>query len=281
MRIVSFQNRDGRASYGVTDGTTLRDAGAVLGDRFPDITAVLAADALAELDGVGEEMQLSDVTLLPPLPRPGKILCIGLNYLPHILETGRPKPEKPTIFTRYPASVVGHGVSIQRPAASTKHDYEGELAVIIGKAGRHIAEADAWDHIAGYSCFNDGSIRDWQNHTTQFWPGKNFEASGAFGPWMVTPDEVGDITAQTLTTRVNGTVEQHTPISDMAIGIPELIAYASTVATLEPGDVIATGTPGGVGAHREPRLWLEPGMTVEVEISGIGTLSNGVIDEVR
>jgi 2-keto-4-pentenoate hydratase/2-oxohepta-3-ene-1,7-dioic acid hydratase in catechol pathway len=213
------------------------------------------------------------------VPRPGKILCIGLNYLPHILETGREKPEKPTIFTRYPSSVVGHGTPIQRPTASTKHDYEGELAVIIGKPGRHIAEADAWDHIAGYSCFNDGSIRDWQNHTTQFWPGKNFEASGAFGPWMVTPDEVGDITAQTLTTRVDGNVEQHTPISDMAIGIPELIAYASTVATLQPGDVIATGTPGGVGAHRDPRLWLAPGMVVEVEISGIGTLSNDVIDE--
>jgi 2-keto-4-pentenoate hydratase/2-oxohepta-3-ene-1,7-dioic acid hydratase in catechol pathway len=281
MRIVSFRHGDGRVSYGVTDGTTLRDAGAVLGGRFPDLAAVLAAGALAELEGVGEELPLSAVTLLPPVPRPEKILCIGLNYLPHILETGRPKPEKPTIFTRYPSSLVGHGVPIQRPAASTKHDYEGELAVIIGKSGRHIAEARAWDHIAGYACFNDGSIRDWQNHTTQFWPGKNFEASGAFGPWMVTPDEVGDITAQTLTTRVNGAVEQHTPINDMAIGIPELIAYASTVATLEPGDVIATGTPGGVGAHREPRLWLEPGMTVEVEISGVGTLSNGVIDEIR
>jgi 2-keto-4-pentenoate hydratase/2-oxohepta-3-ene-1,7-dioic acid hydratase in catechol pathway len=280
MRIVSFQHRDGRASYGVTDGTILRDAGAVLGDRFPDITAVLRAGALAELDGVGEELQLSDVTLLPPVPRPEKILCIGLNYLPHILETGRPKPEKPTIFTRYPSSVVGHGTPIQRPEASTKHDYEGELAVIIGKPGRHIAEADAWDHIVGYSCFNDGSIRDWQNHTTQFWPGKNFEASGAFGPWMVTGDEVGDITAQTLTTRVNGQVEQHTPISDMAIGIPELIAYASTVATLQPGDVIASGTPGGVGAHRDPKLWLAPGMTVEVEITGVGTLSNDVIAEV-
>jgi 2-keto-4-pentenoate hydratase/2-oxohepta-3-ene-1,7-dioic acid hydratase in catechol pathway len=281
MRIVSFRHGDGRVSYGVTDGTTLRDAGAVLGGRFPDLAAVLAAGALAELEGVGEELPLSAVTLLPPVPRPEKILCIGLNYLPHILETGRPKPEKPTIFTRYPSSLVGHGVPIQRPAASTKHDYEGELAVIIGKSGRHIAEARAWDHIAGYACFNDGSIRDWQNHTTQFWPGKNFEASGAFGPWMVTPDEVGDITAQTLTTRVDGAVEQHTPINDMAIGIPELIAYASTVATLEPGDVIATGTPGGVGAHREPRLWLEPGMTVEVEISGVGTLSNGVIDEIR
>jgi 2-keto-4-pentenoate hydratase/2-oxohepta-3-ene-1,7-dioic acid hydratase in catechol pathway len=281
MRIVSFRHGDGRVSYGVTDGTTLRDAGAVLGGRFPDLAAVLAAGALAELEGVGEELPLSAVTLLPPVPRPEKILCIGLNYLPHILETGRPKPEKPTIFTRYPSSLVGHGVPIQRPAASTKHDYEGELAVIIGKSGRHIAEARAWDHIAGYACFNDGSIRDWQHHTTQFWPGKNFEASGAFGPWMVTPDEVGDITTQTLTTRVDGAVEQHTPINDMAIGIPELIAYASTVATLEPGDVIATGTPGGVGAHREPRLWLEPGMTVEVEISGVGTLSNGVIDEIR
>ena len=160
------------------------------------------------------------MTLLPPITNPEKILCIGLNYLPHILETGRAKPEKPTIFTRYPDSVVGHGSPLVCPVASDRFDYEGELAVIIGKPGRHIAEADAWDHIAGYSCFNDGSIRDFQSHTTQFWPGKNFEASGGFGPWIVTPDEVGDITAQSLTTRVNGNVEQHTPISDMAISIP-------------------------------------------------------------
>jgi 2-keto-4-pentenoate hydratase/2-oxohepta-3-ene-1,7-dioic acid hydratase in catechol pathway len=279
MRLASFERPNGSEGYGTTDGDTVRDAAAVLGDRYGDLAAVLAAGAMAELDGVGEEVPLDRVTLLPPVTRPEKILCIGLNYLPHILETGRDKPEKPTIFTRYPDSVVGHGSPLVRPAASGKFDYEGELALVIGKSGRHIAEAEAWEHVAGYACFNDGSIRDFQRHTTQFWPGKNFERSGSFGPWLVTPDEAGDITKQTLTTRVNGNVEQHTPISDMAIGIPELIAYASTVTTLKPGDVIATGTPGGVGAHRDPRLFLEPGMTVEVEITGVGILSNGVVAE--
>jgi 2-keto-4-pentenoate hydratase/2-oxohepta-3-ene-1,7-dioic acid hydratase in catechol pathway len=279
MRLVSFLRPDGSAGYGTTDGTRLRDAASVLADRYADLRAVIAADALAELDGTGPDLALADVTLLPPIPAPEKILCIGLNYLPHILETGRARPEKPTIFTRYPDSVVGHGSPLVCPAASSKFDYEGELAVIIGKPGRHIAEADTWDHIAGYSCFNDGSIRDYQGHTTQYWPGKNFEASGAFGPWIVTPDEVGDITAQSLTTRVDGNVEQHTPIGDMAIGIPELIAYASTVTTLKPGDVIATGTPGGVGNHREPKLFIAPGTVVDVEISGVGTLSNGAVAE--
>jgi 2-keto-4-pentenoate hydratase/2-oxohepta-3-ene-1,7-dioic acid hydratase in catechol pathway len=279
MRLVSFMRKDGSAGYGTTNGTQVHDASAVQGARYPDLRTVIAADALAELQGVGPALDLADVTLLPPVTNPEKILCIGLNYLPHILETGRAKPEKPTIFTRYPDSVVGHDSPLVCPAASDKFDYEGELAVIIGKPGRHIAEADAWDHIAGYSCFNDGSIRDFQNHTTQFWPGKNFEASGGFGPWMVTPDEVGDITAQSLTTRVNGNVEQHTPISDMAIPIPELIAYASTVTTLKPGDVIATGTPGGVGNHRKPQLFIKPGSVVEVEITGVGTLSNGAVAE--
>jgi 2-keto-4-pentenoate hydratase/2-oxohepta-3-ene-1,7-dioic acid hydratase in catechol pathway len=279
MRLVSFERADGTASYGTTDGQVVRDAGAALGGRFPDLRAVIAAGAVDALSGTGPEINLASVRLLPPIPQAGKILCIGLNYLPHILETGRAKPEKPSIFTRYADSLVGHGAPLVRPAASTRFDYEGELALVIGKAGRHIAAADAWDHIAGYACFNDGSIRDYQNHTTQFWPGKNFEKSGSFGPWIVTADEVGDIMAQTLTTRVNGQVEQHTPISDLAIGIAELIAYASTVTTLRPGDVIATGTPGGVGNHRKPQLFLEPGMTVEVEISNVGHLSNGVIDE--
>lgn len=279
MRLVSFALDDGRLSYGTAEGATLRDAGAVLGARWPDLSAVLAADALAALDGVGPEMPLSAVRLLPPLPRPGRILCIGLNYLPHILETGRPRPAWPSIFTRDPASVVGHGAPLVRPRASAKFDYEGELAVVIGKAGRHIAADDAWAHVAGYACFNDGSVRDFQNHTAQYWPGKNFERSGAFGPWIVTADAAGDITAQTLTTRIDGEIVQHSPIADLAFGIPALIAYASTVTTLNPGDVIATGTPGGVGNHRTPQLFLEPGMTVAVEITGVGVLSNGVIDE--
>ncbi|WP_158970528.1 fumarylacetoacetate hydrolase family protein [Chachezhania sediminis] len=276
MRLVSFKKPDGTATYGTAVGTDVLDAGAKLGAEFPTLRAVLAAGAVARLEGVGAAMPMADVTMLPPVPDPEKILCIGLNYLPHILESGRPHPEYPSIFTRYPRSVVGHGVPIERPNASREFDYEGELAVVIGKEGRHIPAERAWDHIAGYSCFNEGSVRDYQNHTTQFWPGKSFERSGSMGPWIATSDEVGDITAQSLTTRVNGNVEQHTPFSDMAIPIPDLIAYASTVLTLMPGDVIATGTPGGVGRYRKPQLFLEPGMEVEVEITNVGTLFNPV-----
>lgn len=279
MRLVSFVRRDGTLSYGTAKSDTILDAGAVFAGKYADLKSVLAAGAVDELKGVGDPLPSASVTYLPPVPNPEKILCIGLNYLPHILESGRPHPEYPSIFTRYPSSVVGHGVAIERPQASREFDYEGELALVIGKDGRHIDEADAWDHIAGYSGFNEGSIRDYQNHTTQFWPGKSFERSGSMGPWLVTPDEVGAITDQTLTTRVNGNVEQHAPISDLAIGIPEIIAYASTVLTLRAGDIIVTGTPGGVGRYRKPQLFLEPGMTVEVEISNVGVLRNGVVDE--
>lgn len=279
MRLVSFLRPDGTPSYGTAEGETIRDAGAELAATHADLRAVLDAGATPELAGKGPELAMRDVTLLPPILNPDKILCIGLNYMSHIKETGREKPTHPSIFNRYPSSILGHNVPLVRPMVSTEFDYEGELAVVIGKTCRHVSEADAWDVIAGYSCFNDGTIRDFQRHTSQFWPGKSFEASGSMGPWIVTPDEVGDITRQVLTTRINGNVEQHAPIDDLAISIPGMIAYASTVITLLPGDVIATGTPGGVGRFRKPQLYLEPGMTVEIEITGVGKLVNGVVDE--
>lgn len=279
MRLVSFIHPNGTSTYGTQDGEMVRDAGAELSSKYADLRAALAADAVSELAGVGEALSLADVTLLPPIPNPDKILCIGLNYMSHIKETGRDKPQYPAIFIRHPSSLVGHDVPLVRPKASDKFDYEGELAVIIGKEGRHIDPENVWDHIAGYTCFNDGSIRDYQVHTSQFWPGKSFEASGSMGPALVTSDEVGDVTAQQLTTRVNGNVEQQAGIDDLAFGIPEIIAYASTVIKLLPGDVIATGTPGGVGRFREPQLYLEPGMTAEVEVTGVGVLSNGIVDE--
>lgn len=279
MRLVSFLRPDGTMSYGTTDGLRLRDAGAVLSAQYADLRAVLTAGASDALAGCGPDLAVAEVTLLPPVTNPDKILCVGLNYMAHITETGRAKPDYPSIFVRHPASLVGHGTALVRPRASTSFDYEGELAVVIGQACRHVDPANAWEMIAGYSCFNDGSIRDYQNHTTQFWPGKSFEASGAMGPWIVTRDAVGDITTRTLTTRVNGNVEQQAGIDDLAITIPEIIAYASTVTTLLPGDVIATGTPGGVGRYREPQLYLEPGMQVEVDITGVGTLQNGVTAE--
>lgn len=279
MRLVSFINKAGKASYGTVEGDEILDAGAVLGPKYTDLRAVLAADAVAELAGIGERLPFTSVKKLPPVTNPDKILCIGLNYLSHIVETGRPRPTHPSIFTRYPSSLIGHDQPLIRPKASDAFDYEGELVIVIGKGGRHIAAADAMAHVAGYTAMNEGSIRDYQIHTTQFWPGKSFEASGSLGPWLVTADEIDDITQQTLTTRVDGEVVQQARLDDLAINIPEIIAYISTVLTLVPGDVIATGTPGGVGKFRKPPLYLKPGMTVEVEITGIGTLVNGVADE--
>lgn len=281
MRVCSYLMADGGSSYGVVDGEAIVDAGARMRARFADLRAVLDAGALDELrSGTGgERLALSAVTLLPPVANPDKILCIGLNYQTHIRETGRDAPQKPSIFTRYPSSIVGHGGDLVRPKASDWFDFEGELAVVIGKRGRAIPAASAYDHVAGYSCFNDGSIRDFQRHTTQFWAGKNFARSGSMGPWLVTADEFGDPAAQSMTTRLNGEVMQSTPISDLAFDVPALIAYISTVTELLPGDIIATGTPSGVGLFREPKLFMKPGDRVEVEITGIGVLANSIVDE--
>lgn len=280
MRLVSFKRPDGTASYGIMQGDKIKDCGDALSATYPDMRAVMTAGATAELETAeGPLLDLGDVTLLSPLPNPDKIICIGLNYLSHIKETGREKPKYPSIFTRYPSSVLGHDVPLIRPKVSEKFDYEGELAVIIGKEGRHIAEADAWDYVGGYAPFNDGSIRDYQIHTSQFWPGKSFDDTGSMGPWIVTPDEIDNIGDAHLQTRVNGMTVQDTLINDLAITIPEIIAYCSTVTKLLPGDILVTGTPGGVGRFREPPLYMKEGDVCEVEISGIGLLSNPIVDE--
>ncbi|MGB1387627.1 MAG: fumarylacetoacetate hydrolase family protein [Paracoccaceae bacterium] len=280
MRICSYILADGTHSYGIAQDNTVLDVDADWRATYPNLRAAIAAEAL---EGVAEATQssapvaMSDVTLLSPVPNPDKIICIGLNYMTHIKETGRDKPAKPSIFTRYPSSVVGHEQPLIRPEASDWFDYEGELAVIIGKPGRNIAPQDAMSHVGGYSCFNDGSIRDYQRHTSQFWAGKNFDDSGSMGPWLVTADELTAPDAQTMETRLNGEVVQSTSIADLAFNISELIAYLSIVTKLLPGDVIATGTPSGVGFFRDPKLFMKPGDRVEVEISGIGTLANPII----
>lgn len=280
VRLASYLLPDGTPSYGRVDGDRILDAGVALRARFADLRALLSADATGELaHPAGASVSLDAVTLLPPVPNPEKIICIGLNYMGHIKETGREKPTHPSIFTRYPQSLVGHGQPIVRPKVSEKFDYEGEFTVIIGKAGRGIAPEAALDHVAGYTCLNDGSIRDFQRHTTQFWGGKNFDRSGSMGPWMVTPDDLGDPSLPRLETRLNGAVMQATSVGDLAFSIPELIVYVSTITELYPGDVIATGTPSGVGLFRDPPVFMKPGDRIEVEISGIGTLSNPVIDE--
>ena len=183
------------------------------------------------------------------------------------------------IFARYPDSQVGHGQPMLRPRESVQLDFEGELAVVIGKVARRVPAARALDYVAGYSCYNDGSIRDWQRHTSQFTPGKTFPGTGGFGPWLVTTDEIPDPAKLTYETRLNGQVMQKAPLSDLVFDVPALVAYCSIFTTLNPGDVIVTGTTGGVGAFRKPPLWMKPGDVVEVEISGIGTLRNTIADE--
>ncbi|MBO0712528.1 MAG: fumarylacetoacetate hydrolase family protein [Acetobacteraceae bacterium] len=276
MKLTTYRRPDGRASWGIVSGQGIIDCG----HRAPSLRAALTDLAALRADaGKPADIELSAVSLLPPIPDPEKILCVGLNYMTHIAEGGREPPEKPIIFVRFPNSQVGHGQPLIAPKASPTFDYEGELAVIIGKTCRHVKKADWQSVIAGYSCYNDGSIREWQRHSGQFTPGKNFYHSGSFGPYLVTPDEIADIRESTLMTRVNGEERQHAPISDLCFDIPTLIEYCSTFTQLEPGDVIVTGTTGGVGAYFKPPKWLKPGDTVDVEVTGVGVLHNPVIAE--
>jgi 2-keto-4-pentenoate hydratase/2-oxohepta-3-ene-1,7-dioic acid hydratase in catechol pathway len=276
MKLMSFRRPDRMASWGIAKNGGVID----LGDRAPGLRhALWAKAALAEESKRDVDFRFEDITFLPAIPDPSKILCVGLNYRSHILEGGRELPPKPVIFTRFANSQVGHGEPMIRPKVSETFDYEGELAVIIGRRCRHVPTSAAESVIAGYACYNEGSIREWQRHSAQFIPGKNFFHSGAFGPWIVTPDETGDITRAHLLTRLNGQEVQRAVISDLCFDIPTLIAYCSTFTELEPGDVISTGTTGGVGAYRTPPLWMKPGDTVEVEITGIGVLRNPIAAE--
>ena len=281
MKFASF-GINATASWGLIDGGQAVDLGARFRDRFPDLKSAIAAGALNEVAaaaGKASRYPLARITWLPVIPNPDKILCIGLNYETHRVETGRSEVANPTVFGRFANSQTGHLSNIVRPRVSKDLDYEGELAVIIGKPGRYVASKDAWGHIAGYACYNEGSVRDFQRHTHQFTPGKNFPQTGAFGPWMVTPDEAGDLGPLRLQTRLNGEVVQDATIGQMIFDIPRQIEYCSSFTRLEPGDVIVTGTPGGVGSRRTPPLWMKPGDVVEVEIDRIGLLRNGIADE--
>lgn len=277
MAYVSFRRADGSASYGRLSGDRILDCGAAAGAPV-DLKAAIAAGPLDALAHDGE-VALADVTLLPVIPNPGKILCVGHNYETHRQETGRAKVDHPSIFTRFADTLVAHGQPIVLPRVSTNLDFEGELAIVIGHGGRHIAAADALDHVAGYACFNDASLRDWQWHTSQFIPGKNFPHTGGFGPRLVTPDEAGDLADVHVVTTLNGSVVQDQPIRDMIFPIARILAYVSAFTPLSPGDVIATGTPGGVGAKRQPPLWMRPGDRVSVTIGPVGTLTNTIENE--
>lgn len=282
MKLISFLNQ-GTPSYGIVNGENVLDLTPILGAQAPDLKALLTQG----LQGAAAEaakshpftLQYRQLTLLPVIPNPGQIFCIGLNYGEHVRETGREITETPVIFLRLPESQVAHGQDIVRPPESHRLDYEAEIAIIIGKPGRRIKKEDAWDHIAGYACYNDGSVRDWQVATSQWTPGKNFYRTGGFGPWMVTSDEIPAGKVMRLQTVLNGQVLQDTTTDKMIHDIPSQIAYISTFTPLSPGDVIVTGTPGGVGNKRTPQIFLKPGDVCEIVVDAIGTLRNGIRDE--
>lgn len=279
MKLVSYRT-SGADSFGIWRDDGIVDLKGKIAGGGATLRSLLdKLDAVTPFAASAPDLAHDAVDLLPPVIDPPKLLCVGLNYKTHIAETGRDAPAHPILFPRYPSSLVGAGEDLVRPKASHDFDFEGELAFVVGRGGRHISEADALDHVAGYACFNDGSIRDWQRHTTQFMPGKSFWRSGSFGPWLVTPDEVGDLGSLSLTTRLNGEVMQQATLDDLLFGVPALVAYISTILPLEPGDVVATGTTGGVGLFRKPPVWMKPGDRVEVEIEGLGILSNGIVDE--
>lgn len=241
-----------------------------------DVLAWLAVPGNHLPAPVGPALRLDAVRLLPVVPNPAAIWCAALTFLSHVREGGdRPVPDYPLFFLRVANSQVGHGGPMLVPSVSSELDYEGELAVVIGKGGRDIPMQDALDHVAGYSCYNDGSVRDWQRHTSQITMGKNFDATGGFGPWLVTSDEFTPGT-QRMKTRLNGEVVQDTTVDQLLFPIEYLIHYVSTVTTLEIGDVIVTGTSGGVGVRRDPPLFMRPGDVVDVEIEGIGVLRNPI-----
>lgn len=285
MKLVSYIEPGAEvkmASYGALDGDRLVDLST---REAPTLRVSLATDGV---DGLRQRLEarrknpgipVTSVQLLPPIPDPEKILCIGLNYFLHAKEVNMQVPSNPSVFVRYPNSLVGQGQPVLRPPESEQFDYEAEMAVVIGRGGRRIPESQAMQHVAGYSCMAENSVRDWQRHSTQATPGKNFFHSGAIGPWLVTTDEIADVSQLEIIGRLNQEVVQRDTLDQLIFSIPRLIAYLSTFTELVPGDVIATGTPAGVGLSRKPQRWLRPGDIFEVEITGLGTLKNPVNDD--
>ena len=283
MKLVSYIDRaTARASFGAVVNEHIIDL------AIPGVTTLRQAIATEGIVGLRQRLQdasaskgiaLTSVELQAPITDPEKILCVGLNYHLHVQEVGMAVPSKPSIFVRFPGSLVGQHQPVLRPPESGQFDYEAELAVIIGQRAHRIPVERAMEIVAGYSCLAENSIRDWQRHSAQATPGKNFHHSGAFGPWLVTPDEAGPVDAMTVIGRLNGVEMQNDTAAQMIFSVPELISYISTFTELVPGDVISTGTPAGVGLTRKPQRFLKAGDVFEVDISGIGVLRNPVIDD--
>jgi 2-keto-4-pentenoate hydratase/2-oxohepta-3-ene-1,7-dioic acid hydratase in catechol pathway len=285
MRFVAFLGDGGTPAVGLRVGDEVVDLTAqglpaslrallVQGDAFASVRAAA--------DRARSRLPLAAITYLPPLV-PGKAIAVGLNYVDHAAESPyKNAPTYPVLFQRYPQSWVAHGADLVRPHVSEQFDYEGEMVVVIGRAGRYIAKERALDHVAGYSIFNDGSIRDYQFKSTQWMMGKNFDATGAFGPEFVTADELpAGARGLTLRTRLSGRELQHANTRDMIFDVATLVAVCSEAMTLHPGDIIISGTPSGVGFARKPPVFMKRGDVCEVEIEGIGILRNGVVDEPR
>jgi 2-keto-4-pentenoate hydratase/2-oxohepta-3-ene-1,7-dioic acid hydratase in catechol pathway len=280
MRLASF-SIGAKASYGAMIGDGIVDLGARAGTRWPTLRTAIAAGKIDDLRDLaakhGADHALSDIRFAPILPDADKVMCIGKNYRDHAEETGSELPENPRVFLKHHSAIVAHQEPVVRPKVSDHFDFEGELTVVIGKPGRHIARERALDHVAGYTLLNDGSIRDYQQHS--LFAGKNFERTSGFGPCMTTADEIPNPAKLTLMTRLNGAEVQKSGVDKLLYDIPFLISYLSRVTTLQPGDCIATGTPAGVGSRRKPPLWMQPGDTIEVEVAEIGVLRNPVIAE--
>ena len=280
MKFVSFR-AGGHARYGLVIGNGIVDLTTRRSE--PDLKSLIAAEGLAAAanthSGDKPDFRLDAVQFDPLIPSPSKIICVGLNYHEHRNETQMTGDAYPAIFLRFSDTQLGHLDAVTRPKESEQLDYEAELAVVIGKGGRHIRERDVAAHIAGYSCYNDVSVRDYQRHSSQWTPGKNFPGTGPFGPFLVTPDEVGELAGKTIQTRLNRDTVQSSTLDMMIFSPARLIEYISGFTPLYPGDVIATGTPGGVGWVRKPPLWMKPGDTVEIEIEGVGLLKNRIVAE--
>lgn len=277
MKLATFK-KSGKVSFGIVLDQGIID----LTDEWPEVRGLrdmLSDDWLVAARRIAAsrkpDVQLSAVEFLPPIPDPDKLICIGKNYSSHVAEAGADLPTDPSLFLRLPNTMVAHGGALIKPLASDWFDYEGELTLVIGKGGRHIKPEHAFEHIAGYTCFNDASLRDIQrNHSLT--AGKNFYATGGCGPWIVTADEIADVKSVQLETRLNGKVMQHSTLDKLIFDIPTLIAYISAFTPLVAGDLIATGTPEGVGASRKPPVWMKDGDVVEVDIAGVGVLRNPV-----
>jgi len=276
----------GTTKYGAVVDGGIVDLSARHAKDYPTLREVIAAGKLLSLAeeaaGRAPDHAIGDITWLPPIPAPEKIICIGVNYPDRNAEykDGQDAPKYPSMFMRSPRSFVGHETPLVRPRASAQLDYEGEVVLVIGKAGRHIPESSALDHIAALTLCNEGSVRDWLRHAKfNVTQGKNFDSSGSLGPWLVPYTQESQIADIRLTTRVNGETRQDDRTSRLIFGFRYLLHYISTFATLVPGDIIVTGTPSGAGARFDPPRYLKPGDVVEVEADGIGTLRNGVVDE--